>query len=90
MGGIDMTEERNLDSIKKDVQSNIGEQVMLKVNRGRRKNVIRQGVIDDTYPNVFTIVVEDDANNTQTLSYTYSDILISSIELTVCKNNQRI
>lgn len=90
MGGIDMAQERTLDSIKKSVQSNIGEQVMLKVNRGRRKNVIRQGVIDDTYPNVFTIVVEDDANNVQTLSYTYSDILISSIELTVCKNNERI
>ncbi len=85
-----MAQERTLDSIKKSVQSNIGEQVMLKVNRGRRKNVIRQGVIDDTYPNVFTIVVEDDANNVQTLSYTYSDILISSIELTVCKNNERI
>lgn len=85
-----MTEERNLDSIKEDVRSNIGEKVMLKVNRGRRKNVIRKGVIDDIYPSVFTIVVEDEANNVQTLSYTYSDILISSIELTLCKNNQRI
>ena len=90
MGGINMTEERNLDSIKEDVRSNIGEKVMLKVNRGRRKNVIRKGVIDDIYPSVFTIVVEDEANNVQTLSYTYSDILISSIELTLCKNNQRI
>ena len=85
-----MAEERSLDSIKEDVRSNIGEKVMLKVNRGRRKNIIRKGVIDDIYPSVFTIVVEDEANNVQTLSYTYSDILISSIELTLCKNNQRI
>lgn len=63
---------------------------MLKVNRGRRKNIIRKGVIDDIYPSVFTIVVEDELSNVQTLSYTYSDILISSIELTLCKNNEKI
>lgn len=85
-----MAEERSLDSIKEDVRSNIGEKVMLKVNRGRRKNIIRKGVIDDIYPSVFTIVVEDELNNVQTLSYTYSDILISSIELTLCKNNEKI
>ncbi|NMA95002.1 MAG: Veg protein [Clostridiales bacterium] len=85
-----MSEARSLKSIKRDVQSNIGEKVTLKVNRGRRRNITHKGVIDEIYPSVFTVIVEDDLNNVQTLSYTYSDILISSIELILCKNNEKI
>jgi len=76
--------------VKHELESNIGERVMLKANRGRKKSFIKEGVIEDTYPSVFTIVVNMGSKTAQRLSYTYSDILTSSVELIVCKDNTKI
>lgn len=75
---------------RRAVESNIGEKVRLKANRGRRKSYIKEGIIDDTYGNVFTVRVDVDTKDVQTLSYTYSDLLTSNVELVVCRNNKKI
>lgn len=75
---------------RRAVESNIGEKVRLKANRGRRKLYIKEGIIDDTYGNVFTVRVDVDTKAVQTLSYTYSDLLTSNVELVVCRNNKKI
>jgi uncharacterized protein Veg len=75
---------------RRAVESNIGEKVRLKANRGRRKSYIKEGIIDDTYGNVFTVRVDVDTKAVQTLSYTYSDLLTSNVELVVCRNNKKI
>ncbi|NLJ41571.1 MAG: Veg protein [Clostridiales bacterium] len=79
-----------LDRVKDVLESNIGERVRLKANRGRRRTYVDEGVISDIYPSVFTVLVNTDDQGTRTLCYTYSDILTSNVELVVCKNNQRI
>ncbi len=75
---------------RRAVESNIGEKVRLKANRGRQKSYIKEGIIDDTYGNVFTVRVDVDTKAVQTLSYTYSDLLTSNVELVVCRNNKKI
>ena len=75
---------------RRAVESNIGEKVRLKANRGRRKSYVKEGIIDDTYGNVFTVRVDVDTKAVQTLSYTYSDLLTSNVELVVCRNNKKI
>ncbi len=79
-----------LEKVKETIESNIGERVKLKANRGRRRTYIDEGIIHDIYPSVFTVLVNIDEQSTRTLCYTYSDILTSNVELVVCKNNQRI
>ena len=76
--------------VRRTLESNVGERVHLKANRGRRKSYVKEGVINDTYPSIFTVLVDIDDSNEQMLSYTYSDVLTSNVELVVCKNNQRI
>lgn len=76
--------------VRKQVESNLGERVKLKANRGRRKSFIKEGIIHDAYPSVFTIKVNINDRAVQTLAYTYSDILTSDVEVVVCKNNERI
>ncbi len=79
-----------LEKVKETLESNIGERVKLKANRGRRRTYVNEGIIHDIYPSVFTVLVNIDEKRTRTLCYTYSDILTSNVELIVCKNNQRI
>lgn len=85
-----MIDANALASIKRVVESNVGQKVRLKANRGRKKSYIKEGVIADTYHNLFTVQVDIDTKSVQTLSYTYSDVLTSNVELVVCSNNKKI
>jgi len=85
-----MIDVSSLVEVKKEIELNIGEKVMLKANRGRRKCFIKEAIIEDTYNNVFTVMVRVDSKTEQRFSYTYSDVLTSNVELVICKNNLKI
>jgi len=90
MGWDTVIDAKSVDNIRKVLESNVGQKVRLKANRGRRRSCEMEGVIADTYHNLFTVQVGTDSNSVQTLSYTYSDVLISNVELVVCSNNEKI
>ena len=69
-----------LDDIKRAVLSLKGEQVELYINRGRRKVLKFEGVIDNVYTSVFT--VKDKIVSTLTHTYSYSDILCGEVKIT--------
>jgi uncharacterized protein Veg len=69
-----------LDDIKRAVLSLKGEQVELYINRGRRKVLKFEGVIDNVYTSVFT--VKDKIASTLTHTYSYSDILCGEVKIT--------
>ena len=69
-----------LEDIKKVVLSLKGEQVELYINRGRRKILKFEGVIDNVYTSVFT--VKDKIMSTLTHTYSYSDILCGEVKIT--------
>mgnify|MGYP000897798203 CR=1 FL=1 len=85
-----MIDANALENIKKVLESNVGQKVRLKANGGRKKPFEKEGIIADTYHNLFTIQVDIGAKSVQTISYTYSDVLTSSVELVVCSNNKKI
>lgn len=70
-----------LSAIKNDIEEHIGEKVLLKANSGRRKVIVREGVLEKTYPNIFVVKVEGTDNTTRMLSYSYSDILTQTVQL---------
>lgn len=69
-----------LNDIKQAVLSLKGEQVKLYVNRGRRKILKLEGVIDNVYNSVFT--VKDSILTSATHTYSYSDILCGEVKIT--------
>jgi uncharacterized protein Veg len=85
-----MIDAQALMKVRKAVESNVGEKVKLKANRGRKKSFIREGVIHDVYPSIFTVRINIDDRSVHMLSFTYFDILTSDVEVVVCKNNERI
>ena len=85
-----MAEKSDLIQIKKNIETCIGERVQLRSNKGRKKFFIREGVIENTYPSIFTIRFENEYETTRRVSYSYTDVLTNAVEIIVCKNNRKI
>jgi len=70
--------ENVLDEIKKEVKSFVGHRVSVKANRGRRKAVEKEGILEKTHKNVFVVRIKDH-NQIRRLSYTYADLLTDDV-----------
>ena len=85
----DFLVKRNvLAEIKKDLDSCIGKTIHLRANRGRRKIIEREGILEQTYPNIFVIKLHGDDNSVRRVSFSYADILTETVELTVYHPNR--
>lgn len=79
-----------LNAIKREIDGHVGEKVMLKANGGRKKVMVKEGILEKTYPNIFVVRIEGKANDIRTVSYSYSDILTETVELIFSKNKEKI
>ena len=61
------------------------QKIKLKANKGRKKIVEAEGILENTYPNIFVIKL-DKSSAIKRLSYTYADILTETVELTIDNN----
>lgn len=71
-----------IEQIKLDLESCIGKRVKLRANRGRKKVVEAEGVIENTYPKLFVVKL-DKSSSIKRLSYTYADVLTRTVEIMV-------
>ena len=67
----------NIEEVKNKIQSLKGKEVEMNINRGRKKIDTINGVIQDIYPSVFTVVIKEKTTKTQTFSY--YDVLCGNV-----------
>ncbi len=67
----------NIDQIKDRILALKGEEVEMNVNRGRKKIDTINGIIQDVYPSVFTVIVKD--QNSQLQTFSYYDVLCGNV-----------
>lgn len=79
-----------LNAIKKEIDSHVGEKVMLKANGGRKKVMVKEGILEKTYPNIFVVRIEGRSKEVRTISYSYSDILTETVQLIFSKNKENV
>lgn len=77
-------EINDLNMIRSQVRSNIGKDVIVEADKGRNKIVTNKGTISQVFPSLFTIKVTNEYDSERTISYTYSDILTSTVKLELC------
>lgn len=79
-------EQEDFNKVRASVQQQCGSEVMIQLDRGRNKVDIQKGVIQQAYPSVFTILVEDqtDEKPAQLLSFSYTDIITKEIRMKLC------
>ena len=76
--------------IKTDLEGFKGTKMRLKANLGRCKIVEREGVLEETHPNLFVIKVEEKRERARRISYSYADVLTRTVELSHCNNGDNI
>jgi uncharacterized protein Veg len=72
----------SLQQIRLDLESCVGKRVKLRANRGRKKIIEAEGVIESTYPKIFVVKL-DKSHSLERLSYTYADVLTRTVEVMV-------
>lgn len=75
-----MVSKESLKKIKSQVEEYLGENVCIKLNTGRNKCEYKEGILTNTYSNVFSIVDQSNSNN---LNYSYIDLLTNNLEITL-------
>jgi len=88
--GDPLIKRNTLEQIRENVETHIGEKVRLKANKGRKKTTIREGVLENAYPSIFVVKIEGGYNSVRRVSYSYSDILTETVEVTLCEIDNKI
>ena len=70
--------------VRNDIQRIIGSKVRLETNKGRHKSVINKGIVSNVYPSIFTIQLSDGPDPSRKLSFSYTDVLTNTVEITLC------
>lgn len=73
--------------IKQGLEEQIGKRLKLTANGGRRRTIIRSGVLSETYPSVFVVELDKDENAFERVSYSYADVLTETVELKFLEDN---
>ncbi len=74
----------DLDSCRSKLQSMIGSRVRLTSNGGRKRLIVHEGVIDNCYPNVFTVKCRREAEGDfEIVSYSYIDVLTRAVRIAI-------
>ena len=71
--------------VRSDIQKIIGSKVKLETNKGRQKSVVNRGVIANVYPSIFTVQLSEGPNISRKLSFSYTDVLTNTVEITLCE-----
>lgn len=77
-------ELNNVAKIRKDLEGCIGKKVILRANKGRKKTTVKEGILESAYPSVFVVRVSNQYDSIRRVSYTYSDVLTSTVEVIIC------
>ena len=85
-----LAQSKELDQIKKNIEDMLGAKVRLKTNKGRKKISVKTGIVEHTYPSIFTVRVKDKYEKERTVSYAYTDILIRNVQITLFEEEPKI
>jgi uncharacterized protein Veg len=69
--------------IKEDLDSHVGRTVRLKANQGRKRILEAEGILEQTYPKVFVVRIDENPRSVKRISYSYADVLTSTVEVSI-------
>lgn len=81
--GVILQENNLIQAIRSEVEQNIGRTVVVRADKGRKRIVTKEGVIENAFDDVFTVRISNSFDMERTVSYTYTDVLTSTVKLTV-------
>lgn len=76
-------DRNSITQIRKELESCVGKRIKLKANKGRKKTYVKEGIIENAYPSIFTVYFENEFNSARVASYSYTDVLTRTVEVKV-------
>lgn len=78
----------DLQRVRQSIKNQVGNKIKISANRGRHKFETAQGVITETYPNIFLVELEDESGKTQnkTVSFSYQDVITKDVRMMLLEN----
>ncbi len=77
--------QSDLNKVRTSIGCRLGNKVMIKINKGRHKSDIAEGVLKEAYPSIFVVEVNDmDEQLPRMLSFSYADILTKDVQMKLC------
>lgn len=70
---------RDISSVKNAIKSVKGEEVSVKVNLGRNKFVVYEGVLTSVYPSLFTVTPNGEFKGKT--SFSYAELMCGNVKL---------
>lgn len=85
-----MATVQTLDNIRTSLERHLGKKILLRANKGRKQIVTKKGILENVYPSVFVVRIDDKINGCSRVSYSYSDLLTSNVKLKVFKRQDKL
>nr|WP_132253119.1 Veg family protein [Natranaerovirga pectinivora] len=83
-----MIAKEDIIQVKRRMDEYVGSRVKVRANKGRKKVVVKEGVLENTYPSIFVVKVQNELQDSyRRVSYSYTDILTHTVELSLCREN---
>ena len=78
----------DLNRVRQSIKNQIGSKIKISAYRGRHKFVTAEGVIKQTYPNIFWVeLVNADVNDqNKTVSFSYQDVITRDVRMMLLEN----
>lgn len=76
----------DVDSCRKGMKAYVGRRVRLKSSGGRKRIIIQEGILENCYPNVFTVRCHSKNSYPEMVSFSYVDILTRVVEIAIETN----
>ncbi|HJH10121.1 MAG TPA: ABC transporter permease [Metalysinibacillus jejuensis] len=79
---------KSLADIKQSLDAHLGKRLHVKANGGRKKTVEFAGILRETYKAIFVVELDRKEDEFKRVSYSYTDILTESVEVTFLEDTQ--
>lgn len=66
------------------VENRLGDRVRIRMNKGRRRADVKEGVLKEAYRSIFTVEVDHGSAVPQVLSFSYTDVLTDQVQMILC------
>lgn len=82
-----MIGKEDIFAVRQQVNAHVGSRVRIRANKGRKRVVVKEGVLENTYPSIFVVKVHNEQlDSYRSVSYSYTDLLTHNVELSICRD----
>lgn len=77
-----MNTVKTLQDIRRTMEDLVGQTVQIKTDKGRKRILVKEGVVTATYPSLFVVDVGEDSSE-RMVSFSYADIVTETVVVTL-------